>query len=298
MISVKPVKHDFVAEIGNVDLTRAISEEVFSEIEAAFERYAVLIFHGQPLSEDQQNSFANKFGPLGRPAAPFRPENTERLKRPESADISNVDERGGVLPEGDVRLLINRANALWHTDSTFKRVPAKMSMLCAQSAVPTGGETEFADMRAAWDLLTPERQKALEGLVAEHDYFHSRMKVGLDPKSVSPERRAMLPPVPQVLVRKHPVTGRKSLYLASHIKRIYGMDDADAQKLVEELTNHATQPQFTYAHKWAVDDVVLWDNRCTMHRGRPHDPKLPRVMRRATAMDVGPSVGEAWKPAA
>jgi len=298
VISVKPVKHDFVAEIGNVDLTQAISEEVFSEIETAFEHYAVLIFHGQPLSEDQQNSFANKFGPLGRPAAPFRPENTDRLKRPESADISNVDERGGVLPEGDVRLLINRANALWHTDSTFKRVPAKMSMLCAQSAVPTGGETEFADMRAAWELLTPDRQNALEGLVAEHDYFHSRMKVGLDPKSVSPERRAMLPPVPQVLVRKHPVTGRKSLYLASHIKRIYGMDDADSKKLVEELTNHATQPQFTYAHKWAVDDVVLWDNRCTMHRGRPHDPKLPRVMRRATAMDVGPSVGEAWKPAA
>lgn len=298
MISVKSVKPDFVAEIGNIDLTETISDAHFSEIEAAFERYAVLIFHDQPLNEDQQNSFANKFGPLGRPAAPFRPENTERLKRPESADISNVDERGDVLPDGDVRLLINRANALWHTDSTFKRVPAKMSMLCAQSAVSTGGETEFADMRAAWDALPADRQKALDGLVAEHDYFHSRMKVGLDPNSVSTERRAMLPPVPQILVRTHAVTGRKSLYLASHIKRIYGMAEADAQKLVEQLTVHATQPQFTYAHQWTVGDVVLWDNRCTMHRGRPHDPKLPRVMRRATAMDVGPSVQDGWKPAA
>jgi len=297
VITVAPVKPDFVAKIGNVDLTQPISEKTFGEIEAAFERYAVLIFHNQPLNEDQQNSFANKFGPLGRPAAPFRPENTERLKRPESADISNVDERGGVLPQGDVRLLINRANALWHTDSTFKRVPAKMSMLCAQSAVPTGGETEFTDMRAAWDALPADRQKALDGLVAEHDYFHSRMKVGLDPKSVSPERRAMLPPVPQILVRTHRVNGRKSLYLASHIKRIYGMADAEAQKLVEQLMTHSTQPQFTYAHQWTVGDVVLWDNRCTMHRGRPHDPKLPRVMRRATAMDVGPSVQDDWKPA-
>ena len=298
MISVKPVRADFVAEIGNIDLTKPISDKLFSEIEAAFEKYAVLIFHGQPLSEDQQNSFANKFGPLGRPAAPFRPPNTDRLARPESADISNVDERGAVLPDGDVRLLINRANALWHTDSTFKRVPAKMSMLCAQSVVPKDGETEFADMRAAWDALPEARRRELEGLVAEHDYFHSRMKVGLDPNTVSPERRAMLPPVPQILVRTHPVSGRKSLYLASHIKRIFGMPDGDAQKLIEELTAHATQGAFTYAHKWAVDDVVLWDNRCTMHRGRPHDPSFPRVMRRATAMDVGPSVPEGWRPAA
>ena len=186
----------------------------------------------------------------------------------------------------------------WHTDSTFKRVPAKLSMLCAQTVAPTGGETEFADMRAAWDALPDDRKAQLESLVAEHDYFHSRLKVGLNPETISPERRAALPPVPQILVRTHPVTDRKSLYLASHIKRIYGMDDAKAQQLVEELTAHATQPQFVYAHRWAIDDVVLWDNRCTMHRGRPHDPAMPRVMRRTTAMDIGPSVPESWRPAA
>ena len=298
MISVSPVEPDFVAVIGNVDLRQPLSDETFAEIDEAFNQYAVLVFHDQPLSEDQQNSFANRFGPLGYPIAPFRPDNTDRLARKESADISNVDEDGRVLPESDPRVLITRANALWHTDSTFKRTPAKMSMLCAQSVVREGGETEFADMRAAWDTLTESRRRSLEGLIAEHDYFHSRLKVGLDPATLTPERRAWLPPVPQVLVRTHTTSGRKSLYLASHIRRIYGMSEADSQSLIEELTAHATQREFVYAHRWAVGDVVMWDNRCTMHRGRPHDPSVPRVMRRATAMDVGPSVPESWRPAA
>jgi alpha-ketoglutarate-dependent 2,4-dichlorophenoxyacetate dioxygenase len=171
-------------------------------------------------------------------------------------------------------------------------------MLCAQRVVSEGGETEFADMRAAWDTLSEPRRRSLEELVAEHDYFHSRLKVGLDPATLTPERRAWLPPVPQVLVRTHPVNGRKSLYLASHIRRIYGMSEAESQSLIEQLTAHATQRKFVHAHRWAVNDVVMWDNRCTMHRGRPHDPSVPRVMRRATAMDVGPSVPESWRPAA
>jgi alpha-ketoglutarate-dependent 2,4-dichlorophenoxyacetate dioxygenase len=144
VISVSPVRSDFVAVIDDVDLRQPLSDETFAQIYAAFERYAVLVFHRQPLTEDEQNAFANRFGPLGRPVAPFRPENTDRLARPESADISNVDQNGRVLPEGDVRLLITRANALWHTDSTFKRVPAKMSMLCAQSVVPERGETSVS----------------------------------------------------------------------------------------------------------------------------------------------------------
>ena len=197
MLSVSPAKPDFVASIGNVDLAEPMDDHVFAAIDAAFNRYAVLIFHGQPLTEEQQNSFANRFGPLGFPIAPFRPANTQRLAMPESADISNVDEHGRVLTEkNDARLLINRANALWHTDSTFKATPAKMSMLCAQTVVPAGGETEFADMRAAWDDLPAERKQQLEGLVAQHDYFHSRLKVGLNPNSISAERRALLPAVP------------------------------------------------------------------------------------------------------
>ena len=157
MISVIPVTPDFGAVIGNVDLSAPLDDESFAAIEGAFNRYAVLVFHHQPLTEDQQNAFARRFGPLGTPIAPFRPAGTDRLARPESADISNVDEHGNVLREGDARLLITRANALWHTDSTFKRVPAKMSMLCAQAVAVTGGETEFADMRAAWDALADTR---------------------------------------------------------------------------------------------------------------------------------------------
>ena len=299
MIAIKPVTPEFVAEIGNVDLSR-LSDAIFAEIEAAFNRYAVLVFHNQPITEEQQLAFAKYFGEIEFSPQPFvqTPENKRRIAVG-MQDISNLDENGKLLTATDNRRLINLANQYWHTDSTFKRTPAKMSMLSAQSVSPTGGETEFADMRAAWDTLPAERRNKLEGLVAEHDYYRSRLMVGLDPKSISAERRALRPAVPQVLIRTHPETGRKSLYLASHITKIYGMDDTDGRRLVDELTEHATQPPaFTYQHRWSVGDVVLWDNRCTMHRGRPFDERLPRAMRRATVSDVGPTVPENWHHAA
>ena len=298
MISINPVTPEFVAEIDNVDLSH-VTDETYAEIDAAFNRYAVLIFHKQPITEEQQLAFATRFGPLEVSVQPFvaTPGGKRRVQTGFS-DISNLDENGQLLRENDNRRLINLANQLWHTDSSFKRTPGKMSMLSAQDVVTVGGETEFADMRAAWDALPQERQQQLEGLIAEHDYFHSRKKVGLTPESITPERRALRPAVPQVLVRTHPANGRKSLYLASHITRIFGMDDAEARRLVEELMEHAVQPQFVYSHRWTVDDVVMWDNRCTMHRGRPHDESLRRAMRRATVSDVGPTVPESWKPEA
>jgi len=298
MILVKPVTPEFVAEIGNVDLAR-LTDEVFAEIEAAFNRYAVLVFRDQPINEEEQLAFARRFGELEVSVQPFvqTPGNKRRVAVGFS-DISNLDENGRLLTQNDNRRLINLANQFWHTDSSFKRTPARMSMLSAQSVVSDGGETEFADMRAAWDALPAERQRQLEGLVAEHDYYRSRLIVGLDPNSISPERRALRPAVPQVLIRTHPATGRKSLYIASHITRIYGMDEATGRRLVDELTEHATRPAFTYLHRWSVGDVVLWDNRCTMHRGRPFDETQPRAMRRATTMDVGPTVPENWHHAA
>jgi alpha-ketoglutarate-dependent 2,4-dichlorophenoxyacetate dioxygenase len=294
MISIEPVMPEFVAVIGGVDLSR-LTDDVFLKIEAAFERYAVLVFHDQPISEEQQLAFATRFGPLEVSVQPFvaTPGGKRRIQVGFS-DISNLDEHGRLLEENDNRRFINLANQLWHTDSSFKRTPGKMSMLSAQEVVTEGGETEFADMRAAWDALPDARKSELEPLVAEHDYFHSRKKVGLDPHSITPERRALRPAVPQVLVRTHPVNGRKSLYLASHITRIFGMDETRARPLVEELMAHATQPRFIYTHHWAVNDVVMWDNRCTMHRGRPHDERLRRAMRRATVSDVGPTVPEDW----
>jgi len=298
MIAIKPVTPEFVAEIGNADLSR-LTDAVFTEIEAAFSRYAVLVFHHQPINEEQQLVFAKRFGELEVSVQPFvqTPGNKRRVAAGFS-DISNLDENGKLLTEKDNRRFINLANQYWHTDSSFKRTPGKMSMLSAQSVVPTGGETEFADMRAAWDALPAERQKQLEGLIAEHDYYRSRLMVGLDPHSISPERRALRPAVPQVLIRTHPASGRKSLYLASHITKIYGMEDAEGRRLVDELTEHAIQPAFTYQHRWTVGDVVLWDNRCTMHRGRPFDESQPRAMRRATVSDTGPTVPENWHHAA
>ena len=295
MISVTTRMPEFVGVVAGADLSR-LTDDVFAGIEAAFERYAVLVFHGQPLTEEQQLAFATRFGPLEVSVQPFvaTPGGKRRIQVGFS-DISNLDEEGALLKENDNRRFINLANQLWHTDSSFKRTPGKMSMLSAQEVVQEGGETEFADMRAAWDALPAERQRELEGLVAEHDYFHSRKKVGLDPLSITPERRALRPAVPQVLVRTHPVTGRKSLYLASHITRIYGMDAEESRRLVDELMTFATQPRFVHAHRWQVDDVVLWDNRCTMHRGRPHDERLRRAMRRATVSDIGPTVPEDWK---
>ena len=298
MISINPITPTFVAEIGNVDLGR-LTNAVFAEIEAAFNRYAVLVFHNQPITEEQQLAFAKHFGELEVSVQPFvqTPGGKRRIGEG-MQDISNLDENSQLLTKNDNRRLINLANQFWHTDSTFKRTPARMSMLTAQSVSPTGGETEFADMRAAWDALPVERREKLEGLVAEHDYYRTRLMVGLDPKSISAERRALRPAVPQVLVRTHPATGRKSLYIASHITRIYGMEEAPGRKLVDELTEHATQPAFTYQHHWTVGDVVLWDNRCTMHRGRPFDESLPRAMRRATISDIGPTVPENWHYAA
>jgi alpha-ketoglutarate-dependent 2,4-dichlorophenoxyacetate dioxygenase len=296
MVTVEEISPGFVAVVGGVDLSRPMPDDVFAEVDAAFERYAVLVFHDQPLTEDQQAAFALRFGPLEPLTAPFvvTAGNQRRLSRGEFSDISNLDENGRILAASDSRRLINKANQLWHTDSSFKRVPAKMSMLSAQSVVDTGGETEFADMRAAWDALPAERRERLEGLVAEHDYFRSRIQVGLDPGTISAERREQLPPVPQVLVRTL-ASGRKSLYLASHVKRIYGMDAVEGRRLVDELIEHATQPRFVHAHRWAVNDVVMWDNRCTMHRGRPWDETKVRAMRRATVTDVGPTVPQDWR---
>jgi alpha-ketoglutarate-dependent 2,4-dichlorophenoxyacetate dioxygenase len=300
MITVSPVKDQFVAVIGGVDLSQPIPDDVFREIEAAFNAYAVLVFHDQPLTEDQQAAFATRFGPLAPLNAPYvsTPGNRRRLAKAEFSDISNLDENGEVLGKDDVRRLIILANQLWHTDNSFKRTPAKMSMLTAQTVVTTGGETDFADLRGAWDALPLSRQEQIENLIAEHDYFHSRAKVGLDPDSITAERRATLPPVPQVLVRTHPVTGRKSLYLASHISRIYGMPTGEGRRLVDELTAFATQSRFVYSHRWSVNDVVMWDNRFTMHRGRPFDETEVRAMRRATVSDAGPSVPEDWQFAA
>ncbi|HEX3524085.1 MAG TPA: TauD/TfdA family dioxygenase [Stellaceae bacterium] len=279
-IQVSPLHPTLGTEVRGVDLTRALTPEVFAEIEAAFNSCGILVFPGQPVSDEQQLAFSQLFGPLE-----VNPNyaGAKMRVRPDIADISNLDTEGRVLARGDRRNLFNLGNQLWHTDSSFKRIPAKCSLLSARELPSSGGETEFADLRAAWDALPQSRKRELDGIVVEHSIFRSRSQIGF--ADFNDEIYSQLPPVPQALVRHHPASGRTSLYLASHASHIVGWPVEEGRALIEELIAFTTQPQFVYQHRWTVGDLVMWDNRCTMHRGRPYDDTQRRVLHRTTVAD-------------
>lgn len=286
-MTVFPAERDFGAEIGDVDLALPLSEADLAAIEQAFDRYSVLIFPDQQLSTDQHLDFARRFGPLETTIHAARSDAQLRL-RAEIADVSNIMPGERIWAEQSRKRLFEMGNRMWHTDSSFRRVPAKASLLYARSIAPVGGQTEFADMRAAYDALSADMQERLRGVVAEHAIMYSRRKLGFT--DFSDEENQSLPPVPQVVVRRHPGSGRMCLYLASHAGRILGMADEAGAALLQELIEHATQRQFVYAHRWRVHDLVMWDNRCTMHRGKPYDDlRWPRDMQRATVSDVAPT---------
>jgi alpha-ketoglutarate-dependent 2,4-dichlorophenoxyacetate dioxygenase len=281
--TVWPVTDTFAAEIGDVDLSRPLSDAEFRAVEDAFERYAVLVFPDQALSQDQHIAFARRFGPIDRSMI-VEVEGAKARVPGEIADVSNLDNKGRILAPDNRLRQFQLGNQLWHTDSAFKHVPAKASLLYQRSIAQTGGQTEFADLRAAWDALPVAMKRKLEGLVAEHAIAYSRAKLGF--AMTEGEQRA-LPPVQQALVRHHPVSGRTSLYLAAHAGRIVGMAEQAGKALLAELMEFATQRQFVHAHRWRVNDVVMWDNRCTMHRGRPFDDqRWKRDAQRATVEDV------------
>jgi len=283
-ITVCPVTPSFAAEIGDADLSRPLDAADVTAIKDAFAKYSVLIFPDQHLSQDQHLDFARYFGPLETTIALYRKDAKLRVPA-EFADVSNLDPENQVWGKDSRQRMFQLGNRLWHTDSSFKRVPALASLLYARSIPPVGGHTEFADERAAYDALPEEMKRRLDSLVAEHSIFNSRARLGFN--SFSDEERAGLPPVPQVLVRTHPESGRKSLYLASHAGRIFGMGEQEGRALIDQLVAHATQPQFVYTHRWRVHDLVIWDNRCTMHRGVDFDDlRWKRDMQRATVHDV------------
>ncbi|HYL17137.1 MAG TPA: TauD/TfdA family dioxygenase [Burkholderiales bacterium] len=286
-MTVYPVTDTFAAEIGNIDLSKPLSVEERAEVEAAFNRYSVLVFPDQHLSTDQHLDFARLFGPLETTIHAARKDAKLRL-RPEIADVSNLDASESIWGRDSRKRMFEMGNRMWHTDSSFRRLPAKASLLYARSIPPVGGQTEFADMRAAYDALSEEMKQRLRGLVAEHAIMYSRKKLGFT--DFSDEENQMLPPVPQVLVRRHAGSGRMGLYLASHAGRIFGMPEEDGKALLQQLIEHATQRQFVYTHRWRLHDLVMWDNRCTMHRGRSYDDlRWPRDMQRATVSDVAPT---------
>ncbi|MFN4015619.1 MAG: TauD/TfdA dioxygenase family protein [Reyranella sp.] len=285
-LSIHAVTPDFVAEVGDVALNQ-VSPEDLAAIREAFTKYAVLVFPDQEFDDESQLAFARNFGPLETTVFKARKDHKLRLHE-NMADVGNLDAENRILQSNDRQRLYNLGNRLWHTDSSFKRLPAYCSMLHARSIPPIGGHTEFADMRAAYDALPEATKQRIAGLVAEHSIMTSRGKLGF--KDFDESERQAFAPVPQVLARRLPDSGRMSLYIASHAGAIRGMPDDEARQLIDELTAHATQRQFVHAHRWRQKDLVIWDNRCTMHRGMAFDDqRYKRDMRRATVSDVAPT---------
>jgi alpha-ketoglutarate-dependent 2,4-dichlorophenoxyacetate dioxygenase len=288
-IRLFPVTEAFAAEVGDVDLSRALSPEEKEQIRAAFTRYAVLIFPAQQLTAAQHVAFAQLFGPLEPNINTYQDEVKAARIDERISDVSNLDHNNELLPPDSRKRFSGLANRLWHTDSIFRHVPARASLLYASSVAPIGGNTEFADLRAAWDALPEATRRRIEPLVAEHSIFNSRAKVGST--QYSERERASLPGARQVLVRTLPESGRRSLYTASHAGRILGLSEEESTRLLEELMAHATQRQFVYTHRWRVHDLVMWDNRCTMHRGTEfEEQRWKRDLQRATVSDVGNTV--------
>jgi alpha-ketoglutarate-dependent 2,4-dichlorophenoxyacetate dioxygenase len=251
-ITACPVTPTFAAEIGDVDLSRQIDPNDLAAIEDAFTKYAILIFPDQHLSQDQHLDFAGHFGPLETSIAVYRKDAPLRVRQ-EFADVSNLNHNNEVWGKDSRQRLFQLGNRLWHTDSSFKQLPARASLLYARLIPSIGGHTEFADERAAYDALPEAAKRRLDGLVAEHSIFNSRARLGFS--NFSDEERREMPPVPQVVVRTIPESGRKSLYLASHAGRIFGMSEHDGRTLIDELVAHATQRQFVYTHRWRVHDL-------------------------------------------
>lgn len=293
-IEIRQLHPLFVGEVEGIDLTRPLDAAGVEALWEAIDRYAVLVFHDQRLSDEQLRDFARRFGKLeiGRSAAEG---GKRRLALPEIGDISNLDEAGQLRGRDDRRRLDSLGNRIWHTDASYMPVPVVLGMLHALAVPPAsalgGGETEFADMRAAYAALPEAMKEAVDGLVAEHDVFGSRGQIGFT--EFLPGEREKYPPSRQRLVRRHSGSQRKSLYLSAHASHIVGGPVPEGRILLYDLNLHATRPEFVYSHKWRIGDLVIWDNRCTMHRGRPHDDRFPRDLRRATTLDVGSPLDEA-----
>ncbi|MBI3917400.1 MAG: TauD/TfdA family dioxygenase [Betaproteobacteria bacterium] len=278
------------AEVEGIDLHEPLSSAQAEEIHAAMDRYAVLVFHDQPLTNEQHLAFTSVLGPLENTANILRTAADFRLP-PVFADVSNLDGRNQPYGAEDRRRLFAIGNRLWHSDSSFKAIPAKYSLLRAVRIPSKGGNTEFAHMGAAYEALDDETKALIEDLVCEHSQLFSRESVGFT--DFTPEERECLKPVRQRLVRTLPRTGRKSIYLSSHAGTIAGWPLPEARLLLRDLTEHATQREFVYSHPWRIDDLVMWDNRQTMHRGRPFPAKEARDVRRTTIGGDAPTVEQA-----
>jgi alpha-ketoglutarate-dependent 2,4-dichlorophenoxyacetate dioxygenase len=275
------------AEAGGIDLSRPLTPDQVKAIEAAMDRHAVLVFRNQPLDQDQQIRLAQSFGPLDLGLRKVKG-GAHRFKYAELADISNVTSDGEVAQRAHSKIVGNVANQLWHSDSSFQRPRAKYSMLSAVVVPPEGGETEFADLRAAYDALPDWRRRQIGNLVAVHYALHSRFLLG--DTNYTQEQRQAIAPARWPLVQTDPRSGRKILSVGIHACEVEGMTLAEGRMLLMDLLEHATQRQFVHQHRWQVGDLVIWDNTATVHRGRYYDFSQRRELRRATTEEVTTSV--------
>jgi alpha-ketoglutarate-dependent 2,4-dichlorophenoxyacetate dioxygenase len=287
MVTGRPLHPLFAAELSGIDLTRPIDDALIAEFRSAMDRYAVAVIrHERPLRDEEHVEFTRRLGPLQRmKMLTMVGKSKSRLAYPELIDVGNIDVEGSILAEDDRRRAYNRGNLLWHTDVSFDPVRATLSLLAAHVVPPGGADTEFADMRAAYDALPPAMKPRIEDLVVEHSVWHSRALAGFS--EVSEEEKATRPPSRHRLVHVHPGSGRKALYLASHASHIVGWPVNAGRALLDDLMKFATQPQFVYRHHWQIGDLVIWDNLATMHRGTPFDDtKHVRDMRRTTVLEA------------
>jgi alpha-ketoglutarate-dependent 2,4-dichlorophenoxyacetate dioxygenase len=282
-LRLKPLHPLFAAEASGIDITRPLSDTEVRQINAAMNEYAVLVWRGQPLTGQQQIDFAKSFGPLDLGLKKVF-KRKERLEDERLIDISNVDAEGNVARRDSPKNLSNFANQLWHSDSSFQDPRAAYSMLHALVLPSWGGNTEFADLRAAYDAL-PDRTKAeVEELRAEHYALHTRILLG--DEAYTDEQKKTIPPAVWPLVQTHPGSGRKLLFVGVHARQVIGWPTAESRMYLQDLLEHATQREFVYRHEWQVDDLVMWDNRSTLHRGRRYDIAERRELRRTTIENV------------
>lgn len=274
----------FVAEVSPVDLRRTHEPDTLAEIRAGMDEYAVLVFRDQPFADGEQLDFAQRLDGQLHAKTGISVLRKSRLGNEALSDISNLDENGEIMKSDDRRRMYGLGNRLWHTDASFQDPPGRYSMLNARVVPPVGAETEFADMRAAYDALDAETRAQLEGLHVHHSIAYSRQTLGFE---FSKDEAKALKGAVHPLVRTLPRSGRRSLYIASHASRIVEWPVPEGRLLLRDLMEHATQPEFVYRHVWRVGDLVIWDNRATMHRGRPYDDsKYRRELRRVTTLDI------------
>ncbi len=284
-MDIRPLTPGFAAAVSGIDLTRPLRQAEAAALETGMDQYAVLIYHGQIITDEQQKAFSLNFGALETTAGGNVTHAKDQRLGAFMADVSNLDTNHQPLARDDRRRMFNLGNQLWHSDSSFRAVPAKYSILSGRVTVDQGGQTQFADMRAAYDALDTAAQAEIEDLVCEHSLLYSRGTLGFT--ALSEAEKAMFTPVRQRLVRVHPVTGRKSLFLSSHIGAIIGWPVPEARAFLRDLTEHATQSRFVYKHVWKQHDMLMWDNRSTMHRVTRFDETRVRDMRRTTVAGGG-----------